>query len=122
MLLFVNLIVKKKKLKANSTLIDIFQIENEFHNNRYYKAVATKKFLRDKNVYFIPTFIIGKGIIKTLKTIYQLRHKKNILFKEQFLGFKDLFNSLIYYKNLNLLKKITLSMIKLIIQRLYLKK
>ena len=105
LLLFVNLIVKKKKLKANSTLIDIFQIENEFHNNRYYKAVATKKFLRDKNVYFIPTFIIGKGIIKTLKTIYQLRHKKNILFKEQFLGFKDLFNSLIYYKNLNLLKK-----------------
>ena len=104
-LLFVNFFVKKRSVEKKVTLIDFFCIEDNFYNNRYYGQVATKNYLKNKNILFVPTFIIGKGIIQTLKRIYGLKNNKNILFKEHFLNFKDIILSLSYYKDLDNFKK-----------------
>ena len=103
--LFVNLLIKKKNIQKEVTIIDYFCIEDHFDNNRYYGKVSTKNYLNKKNILFVPTFIIGKGIIKTLKRIYGLKNNKNILFKEHFLNFKDIYFSLFYYKELYNFKK-----------------
>lgn len=105
LLLFINLIIKKNKIKGKITLVDFFHIEENFYNNRYYKQISEEKFLKNKKIFFVPTLISGKGLFKTLKIIYKLKDNRNILFKEHFLTFKDLFKSILYYKNLFEFKK-----------------
>lgn len=105
LIFIINLIVKKKKIKDKVTIIDLFHIEENFYNNRYYRQVSEKKFLSNKKILFVPTFIIGEGILKTFKKIYKLKNNNYILFKEQFLTLKDLFKSTLYYLNLREFKK-----------------
>jgi hypothetical protein len=104
-LFFVKIFIKKNKISKNLVLIDYFHIQNNFYNNRYYNEVSSKKFLSNKNIFFVPTFVSGKGFIRTLINIFKLRHNKKILFKEHFLSFRDLICSYLYFKNLNFFNK-----------------
>ena len=105
LIFFINLIIKKKKIQEKITIIDFFHIEENFYNNRYYRQISKDKFLNNKKVYFIPTFISGMGLLKTLRIIYKLKDNKNILFKEHFLTYTDLLKSILYYKNLRKFKR-----------------
>lgn len=103
--LFIKIFIKKKKMLKNLIIIDYFHIQKSFYDNRYYKEVSTKKFLDNKNILFVPTFVSGNGLFRTLINIFRLRHNDKILFKEHFLSFKDLLQSFLYFKNLNFFNK-----------------
>ncbi len=112
---------KKKIIKGEINLIDIFVTDNNSKIDRYYKDYFSDK----KSFFLVPTFV-NFNKIKLINCFLKL-NKKNYIFKSQFLTFKDLFFcfnfifrvnkiriSKIFFKGLN---------IDLLIQReLYLRK
>ena len=94
--IIINLLYKKNIPRTNKMILI-----NNYPNNNLDKVDRlfqfNKKFLKiNRNkIFFIPTILINKNIIKIWRTINFL-YKKNYFFKESTLHFKDLFYAFSY--------------------------
>tara|TARA_Y200000002_G_scaffold382288_1_gene398845 strand:+ start:46 stop:1713 length:1668 start_codon:yes stop_codon:yes gene_type:complete len=96
---FIKLFIKKKIIMTkNLVLIDTFAFKSSIKSERLYKGL--EKFIRIKKInylFFIPSFLIEKNIIKIIQIINAFK-KRNYLFKEHYLKFSDLFYAIFYFK------------------------
>lgn len=76
------------------TLIDSFILDKNLKEKPYYGNLF-KYIKRYRHIYFVPT-IIENNIFRFVSIIKNLNKSKNYLFKEKFLDYKDLFNSIFY--------------------------
>jgi hypothetical protein len=93
--LFIKLIFCKKKVKSNLILIGTYVINRKIYNfyGNFYKIKSRNKFL--------VLFFTNTSLKNFIFYVLNLRQKKKILFKENYLRFADLFNSFFYNNNLN---------------------
>lgn len=93
---FFSKIGKERKIpnKKKLTLIDTFLEDANLNNNRFYSNFFLKITSKKKNIFFIPSFYLGMGLIETIKKIINCKKNQNFLLKENFLSFKDLIKSL----------------------------
>lgn len=99
---YINIFIKKINLKnkppKNIVLIDMFATESVLNGKIIYNNldVYLKKKSK-KNVFFVPSFVIEKNIIKILMIINSLSDK-NYIFKEHYLNLKDVIYSCFHFK------------------------
>lgn len=88
--LYLNLFIKKKKVKYDKKiiLIDTFVFGSMIEGERLYKGLD-KIVNKSNNVYFVPTFLPTRNFYE-LKIAIRLLKKKNYLFKEHYLKFNDI--------------------------------
>ena len=104
--LYIRLFVKKVDLKKRSLnkkiiLIDVFQVI--YSKNRYYQNLDKKLKDRNKEIFYIPTFIIQKNIFKVFKIINSIKNK-NYIFKEHHLNLGDIFFAFLHFYRKNKFK------------------
>ena len=89
---------KEKKIsnKKKLVLIDTFLEDENLNNNRFYSNLFLNIASKKKNIFFIPSFYLGMGLVKTIKKIINCKRNKNFLLKENFFCFKDFVKSLIF--------------------------
>ncbi len=87
---------KEKKIsnKLNLVLIDTFLEDSNLSNNRFYSNNFLNIAFKRKNIFFVPSFYLGMGLLQTIKKIINCKKNNNFLLKESFLGIKDLLKSL----------------------------
>ena len=92
-------LIKKKKQKINEkiNLIDTYIDHRKIDNDILYPSLEKILKKYKSKFFFVPTFIINKGLINLVKNII-ICSKKNYIFKESFITLKDFI--FILYKSL----------------------
>tara|TARA_B100000787_G_scaffold66875_1_gene49103 strand:+ start:4098 stop:5738 length:1641 start_codon:yes stop_codon:yes gene_type:complete len=88
-ILFLKLFSKKKFIKSKLVLIDCFIYNYKKPDTGFINSLKINRIMK-KNYFFVPTFAYINYFLRFLLLI-KLAKKKNYLFKEQFLNFKNLF-------------------------------
>ena len=86
--------LKKKSLEKKIILIDVFQTSLDI--NRYYYGIEKKLKNKDKELFYIPTFVIQKNLFNIFRIINSIKDK-NYIFKEHYLNFNDIFFSSLHF-------------------------
>ena len=86
----------KKKISSNSdlVLIDTFLEETNIKKNRFYSDNFLEQVNQKNNIFFVPSFYMGMGFIKVIKSITNCKKSKIFLLKERYLKFNDILKSL----------------------------
>ena len=92
---YIKIFIEKKNLlvKSKNILVECF-ILNEFKNKENFNKNITK--IKNKNIFLVPSFLIQKNLLTTIKTINKVNLSKYI-FKEHYLSLYDYFYSILHF-------------------------
>ncbi len=100
-------ILRSKKLidGKDYVLIDTFLEGNDLNTNRYYGEEFMRIVKQKNNVFFVPSFYIGMGLLNVIKKLFGCNSSDVYLIKESYLKFSDIRKSFsVIKKNRNLKK------------------
>lgn len=87
---------KKNKISSKSdlVLIDTFLESKNINSNRFYSDHLLREVHKKDNIFFVPSFYVGMGLLNVIKNIISCKNSKNFLLKERYLKFNDILKSL----------------------------